>query len=96
MNEAYLWISNPVGTRTITADMFEYYAKGFSTQDYKGYYENPVKETREGPITLTPVLDDGKPTGTALFAQRVTVEWVWQAHPNPIKNDLWSFKSIMA
>jgi hypothetical protein len=84
--DEYLWISNPVGTRAITADMLEYKVKGFSTQDYKGYYENPVTETREGPITLTPVMDEnGNPTGTALFAQRVTVEWVWQEHPNPIK-----------
>lgn len=84
--DEYLWIANPIGTKTITADMFKYNAKGFSTQDYKGYYENPVKETRESPITLTPVLDkDGNPTGTSLFAQRVTIEWVWQAHPNPIK-----------
>ena len=83
--DEYLWISNPVGTRTITADMFDYVAKGFSTQDYKGYYENPVTASREGPITLIPVLDDdGNATGTALFAQRVTVEWVWQEHPKPI------------
>jgi len=83
--DEYFWIANPVGTRTITAEMFEYNAKGFSTQDFKGYYENPVTQTRETPITLIPVLDKGKPTGTALFAQRVTVEWVWQAHPNPIE-----------
>ncbi|MHB1483505.1 MAG: hypothetical protein ACYCYI_02480 [Saccharofermentanales bacterium] len=84
--DEYLWIANPAGTRTITADMLTFNMKGFSTQDYKGYYENPVKETREGPITITPVLNvDGDPTGTALFAQRITVQWVWQEHPDPIK-----------
>ena len=81
-----LWISNPGGTRTITANMLEYTVKGFSTQDYKGYSENPVQETREGPITLKPVLDkNDNPTGTALFSQRITVEWVWQPHPDPIR-----------
>lgn len=84
--DEYLWIANPIGTRAITPEMFNCQVKGFSTQDYKGYYENPVAETREGPIILTEVLDDdGNPTGAALFAQRVTLEWVWQPHPNPVK-----------
>lgn len=39
-----------------------------------------------GKCTLTPVLDEnGGPTGATLFTQRVTVEWVWQEHPNPVK-----------
>ena len=39
-----------------------------------------------GNAILTPVLDDkGNETGTALFSQRVTVRWVWQKHPNPVK-----------
>ncbi len=39
-----------------------------------------------GTRKLTPILDEnGNPTGTALFSQRVTVEWVWQPHPNPVK-----------
>lgn len=39
-----------------------------------------------GKCKLTPVLDEnGNPTGATLFSQRVTVEWVWQEHPNPVK-----------
>ena len=84
--DEYLSVANPIGTRAITSEMFKYQVKGFSTQDYKGYYENPVTETREGPITLTEILDDkGNPTGATMFAQRVTLEWVWQPHPNPVK-----------
>lgn len=84
--DEYVWISNPNGTRAVTSDMLEYYVTGFSTQDYKGYNENPVKTIRNGAIILTPVQEvDNKPSGTALFAQRITVQWAWQAHPNPIK-----------
>lgn len=84
--DEYIWIANPIGTRAITSEMFKYQIKGFSTQDFKGYYENPVTETRDGPIILTEVLDnDGNPTGAVLFAQRVTLEWVWQPHPDPVK-----------
>lgn len=39
-----------------------------------------------GECKLTPVPDEnGEPTGTALFSQRVTVEWVWQEYPKPVK-----------
>ncbi|NLV50678.1 MAG: hypothetical protein GXY20_08310 [Clostridiales bacterium] len=40
----------------------------------------------KNPKPLEPVLDaNGSPTGAALYAQRVTVEWVWQEHKNPVK-----------
>lgn len=82
----YIWIANPNGTRAITADMLQYYVEGFTSQDFRGYNDDVVKETRSGPITLTPVLNEqGNPTGAVMFAQRVTVQWVWQSHPNPIK-----------
>ncbi len=82
----YIWIANPTGTRTVTADMLDYTVNGFSTQDYyDGYGIAPVTTTRTGDFQLTPVLDnEGNPTGTAMVSQCVTLQWVWQAHPNPI------------
>lgn len=82
----YIWIANPSGTRAVTADMLKCYDTGFSTQDYKGYNENPVKTIQSGAVTLTQVPDpDGKTAGTTLFARQITLQWVWQAHPNPVK-----------
>lgn len=84
--DEYIWIANLNGTRAVTADMLGYAVTGFSSQDYKGYGQNPVTTVREGPLTLIPSTDDNNnPTGTALYAQRVTVQWAWQEHPNPIK-----------
>lgn len=84
--DEYIWIVNPDGKRAVTADMVQYAVSGFSTQDYRGYIDNPVTAQREGDITVTEVTDDdGNPTGTALVAQRVVLQWVWQEHPNPIK-----------
>ncbi len=77
-----LWIANPNGLRAVTADMLSYEITGFSSQDLI----NPVATTREGDFTLQPVLDkNGDPTGTAVIKQRISTEWVWQEHPNPIK-----------
>ncbi len=90
--DEYVWITNPDGTRTVTSEMLEYAVKGFSVQDYSvndndsNSADNVVKTIRQGSTVLTPVLDDdGNHTGTALYAQRVTLQWVWQAHPNPIR-----------
>lgn len=82
--DEYIWIANLNGTRAVTADMLSYAVTGFSSQDYKGYGQNPVTTVRQGPLTLIPAAE-GNPDGTALYAQRVTVQWVWQEHPNPIK-----------
>ena len=98
--DEHIWIFNNNGTRTPTDEEFRYHMKVFSTQDYSkdekyydevGYYVAfPDSWERDfsqpGMRKLTPILDEsGKPTGAALFSQRVTVEWVWQAHPNPVK-----------
>ena len=92
--DEFIWIVNPHGTRTVTDEEFSYRGGVFSTQDYVaedlydydlyGYPRYDHSFETENP-RLTPVLDeDGNPTGASLFTQRVTVEWVWQANPNPI------------
>lgn len=46
----------------------------------------PITVVQPDSATLMPVLDEnGNETGAALFSQRVTVKWVWQEHPNPVK-----------
>lgn len=46
----------------------------------------PIFYPKPGTKTLTPLLDaNGNESGTALFSQRVTAQWVWQAHPDPVK-----------
>jgi len=89
-----IWIVNPNGTRTVTSDEFRYNRVIFSTQDL-GRDTDYRKETDlvrnyqwvfgESGKQLIPLLDsEGRETGAALFKERVTVEWVWQAHPNPV------------
>ncbi len=83
------------------ADIGQYLLWGFSTQDvadraYMKYvFDTPYVGKKAGmpiiqpdkkTITLTPQLDEyGNATGTTLLKQRVTVEWVWQPHPNPVR-----------
>ncbi len=95
----YLWIINAGGTRTVTDSEFSFLMKGFSTVDFmpeldrNWKYENEVipygdvlLASNPGSQELIPILDaEGNPTGTSLFAREVTVEWVWQAHKNPVK-----------
>ncbi len=61
----------------------------FFTEDMleKAWKEtSPILDPSQKPKNLTYLLDDaGNPTNTALFIQRVTVEYVWQAHPNPVR-----------
>lgn len=95
--DEYIWIINPNGTRAVTEDEFCYLMDDFSTQDFHfngtdyrtvpAYVRNVHWELASpGEKKLISLLDkDGNPTGTTLFSQRVTVEWVWQAHPNPVK-----------
>lgn len=90
-----VWIVNPNGTRTVTSDEFRYNRIVFSTQDYfetefdYAKADNRTKSYQwqfgEGGKILIPLLDSqGNETGAALFKERVTVEWVWQGHPNPV------------
>ena len=89
--DEYIWIINANGTRTVTEEEFQYTGEMFSTQDFPwDWNENKVSDYdivfTPDSQKLTPVLDEnGDPTGTALFSQRVTVQWVWQAHPNPLR-----------
>ncbi|MBN2557666.1 MAG: hypothetical protein JXB33_02800 [Clostridia bacterium] len=99
--DEYIWIVNPNGTNTVSEDEFCYHLESFSTQDLfdgKTDYRYASEEEKNAlwelgaPKGLTPAyklipINDsyGLPTGSALFSQRVTVEWVWQAHPNPMK-----------
>jgi hypothetical protein len=90
-----IWIVNPNGTRTVTSDEFRYNRIVFSTQDMGRTtdYHNESDLVRnyqwklgESGKQLIPLLDaEGHETGAALFKERVTVEWVWQKHPNPVK-----------
>ncbi|MHB1483806.1 MAG: hypothetical protein ACYCYI_03995 [Saccharofermentanales bacterium] len=46
----------------------------------------PIIYTKPSTKTLTTLLDaNGNESGTALFSQRVTAQWVWQAYPDPVK-----------
>ncbi len=90
-----IWIVNPNGTRTVTSDEFRYIRIVLSTQDMGRTtdYHNESDLVRnyqwklgESGKQLIPLLDaEGHETGAALFKERVTVEWVWQKHPNPVK-----------
>ena len=47
---------------------------------------SPIGQPVPGTEKITPVLDsNGNPTGAAMLSQRVTVQWVWQKHPGPVK-----------
>lgn len=89
--DEYIWIVNANGTRTVTEEEFQYTGEMFSTQDF--LWDWNETEVSDYDIAFTPnsqkltsVPDEnGDPTGTALFSQRVTVQWVWQAHPNPLR-----------
>jgi hypothetical protein len=89
--DEYIWIINSNGTRTVTEEEFQYTGEMFSTQDFPWDWNEKEVSDYDTVFTpdsqkLTPVLDEnGDPTGTALFSQRVTVQWVWQAHPNPLR-----------
>lgn len=95
----YLWIINSGGSRTVTDSEFSFIMKGFSSVDFLPAIDRNWKYEGEmipygdfrlisdpGSQELIPILDaEGNPIGTSLFAREVTVEWVWQAHKNPVK-----------
>ncbi|MDW7657504.1 MAG: hypothetical protein SCM11_10070, partial [Bacillota bacterium] len=99
--DEYIYVINPLGTLAVSDEEFCYLALPFSTQDYPAgltdYRYAPVSilntlwrggapDANNPRKKLLPVLDaNGNPTGASLFYQRVYVEWVWQAHPNPVK-----------
>lgn len=99
--DEYIWVANDHGDRVPTDAEFRYFWREFSTQDFSAEVQEKVLWQEEwssfpdnwerdlspaGTHKLEEVLDkDGNPTGAALFSQRVTVEWVWQAHPNPVR-----------
>jgi hypothetical protein len=99
--DEYIYVINPLGTLAVAEDEFCYVALPFSTQDFHtglvDYRHVPVSilgslwqtgapDVKTPAKKLLPVLDaNGNPTGATLFYQRVYVEWVWQAHPNPVK-----------
>ncbi|MCL1982720.1 MAG: putative Ig domain-containing protein [Clostridiales bacterium] len=86
--DEYIWIINPAGTRTISNEEFFYgitkiysrvdsqYMDKASDSLWKNLSNNNYRLVRTTNA-------DG--SVTTMFSQRVTVEWVWQAHPNPVK-----------
>ncbi len=94
-----IWLINLNGERVPTDSQFSCQAYGFSTQDLltKGYFLPALGSyyvsnnaaaglvPAEQKTGLTEEFDENDdPTGSTLFQQRVTTEWVWQPHSNPV------------
>ncbi|MCL2798395.1 MAG: hypothetical protein FWD58_10160, partial [Firmicutes bacterium] len=95
----YFMITNPAGTRPITVDEFAFYVDfvysyadtyyGFRWEQAQNYYaglyakRSNVTMPKKEQYQLVTVVEDGK--AVTMMSQRVTLEWVWQAHPNPVK-----------
>ena len=90
--DEYIWIVNPAGTRVITDKEFFYgMAQVYSRVDSDNYVnlsglnrDQLWKNLNDNNYKLVRTKDKDGNT-TTMFSQRVTVEWVWQAHPNPVK-----------
>ena len=87
--DEYIWVVNPAGTRTITDEEFFYGIRGINSRvDYNYHAEQSASSWRDLNRNDFKLVRTTNPDGskTTMFSQRVTVEWVWQAHPNPVRN----------
>ena len=87
--DEYIWVVNPAGTRVITNEEFFYGISSiYSRVDYNYYADRQNdakwKDLSRNDFKLVRTTNSDGST-TTLFSQRVTAEWVWQAHPNPVK-----------
>ncbi|MCL2751791.1 MAG: hypothetical protein FWE62_03435, partial [Firmicutes bacterium] len=96
--DEYIYITNPHGTRAPAASEIAFYINCVYTyadeyfytygeameEHYGGSYESRYAITTPKPedYYLVTTVKDG--IGVTMMSRRVTVEWVWQNHPNPV------------
>ena len=95
--DEYIWILNPNGKRAVKDGEFYIDTWAYSVADMEYYIPNPInvslglEAAPEKHYSVTKpdnwrlmysVTENG--TGKSLFYRCVTVEWVWQAHPDPV------------
>ena len=81
--DEYIWIINPNGERTVTDEEFSYYMNVQSSADASAWFSGSYDTEKKSGYNLVRTVGDG--TSTTMFSQRVTVEWVWQGHPDPAR-----------
>jgi len=77
--DEYIWIINPKGERTVSDEEFFYQMKVNSSADIAASYSNAKNKGYK----LVRTVANG--TSTTMFSQRVTAEWIWGNHPDPVK-----------